>query len=109
MGALTEDDLHHTLMESPPPPFTRLVAHEWQSQSGVGDMVFEDPKNNHFLVVEAKLLRGSKPKYIQQKWEKVQEQAGRYGRDWKHENPSACVKYATFTNRDGLLPQGELP
>ena len=103
-NASNEDDLHRILINSPPHPYTLLEAHEWQSRTGVGDMVFKAPGSNRYLVVEAKLLRNG----VQKKWEKAQEQAGRYGRDWKHENPSAFVKYATFTNRDGLLPQGEL-
>ena len=68
-------------------------------------MVFRAPGSNEYLVVEAKLLKNG----VQKKWEKVQEQAGRYAGDWKHKHPSAFVKYATFTNRDGLLPLGELP
>ena len=103
-NASNEDDLHRILMNSPPHPFTLLEAHEWRSRSGVGDMVFKAPGSNKYLVVEAKMLKNG----VQKKWEKVQEQAGRYGRDWKHEHPSAFVKYATFTNRDGLMPQGEL-
>ena len=103
-NAGNEDDLHRILINSPPHPYTLLEAHEWRSRSGVGDMVFKVPGSNKYLVVEAKMLKNG----VQKKWEKVQEQAGRYGRDWKHEHPSAFVKYATFTNRDGLMPQGEL-
>ena len=104
-NACNEDDLHRILINSPPHPYTLLEAHEWRSRSGVGDMVFKAPGSNKYLVVEAKLLRNG----VQKKWKKVQEQAGRYGQDWKHAHPYAFVKYATFTNRDGLLPLGELP
>jgi len=104
-SADNEDELHSFLINSPPPKYALLAAHEWRSRSGVGDMVFKAPRRNEYLVVEAKVLKNG----ISKKWNKVREQANRYGRDWKHKHPSAFVKYATFTNRDGLLTQGELP
>mmetsp|Transcript_18552 Transcript_18552/g.53256 ORF Transcript_18552/g.53256 Transcript_18552/m.53256 type:complete len:139 (-) Transcript_18552:234-650(-) len=100
-----EDDLHSILMNSPPYPYTKLAAHEWRSHTGVGDLVFQAPGKNQYLVVEAKLLRNG----VQKKREMVREQANRYGRDWKRKHPSAFVKYATFTDKDGLVPLGELP
>lgn len=101
-----EDDLHRILMNSPPPPYLKLAAHEWRSDTGVGDMVFKARGKDRYLVVEAKLLKKNWQKFRE---EKVREQANRYGRDWKRMHPSASVKYATFTNRDGLVSLGELP
>ena len=102
-----EDDLHRILMNSPPPPYLKLAAHEWRSDTGVGDMVFKARGKDRYLVVEAKLLK--KNYWSRKMRKKVQEQANRYGRDWKRMHPSAYVKYATFTNRDGLVSLGELP
>ena len=105
--ANNEDDLHRILMDSPPPSYSKLVAHEWRSDTGVGDMVFKARGKDRYLVVEAKLLK--KNYWSRKMRKKVQEQANRYGRDWKRMHPSAYVKYATFTNRDGLVSLGELP
>ena len=103
--ANNEDDLHRILMDSPPPSYSKLVAHEWRSDTGVGDMVFKARGKDQYLVVEAKLL---KKNWAHRMRKKVREQANRYGRDWKRMYPSASVKYATFTNRDGLVSLGEL-
>ena len=105
--ANNEDDLHRILMDSPPPSYSKLVAHEWRSDTGVGDMVFKARGKDQYLVVEAKLLKKNLSQKMRE--EKVREQANRYGRDWKRMHPSASVKYATFTNRDGLVSIGELP
>jgi len=104
--ANNEDDLHRILIDSPPPSYSKLVAHEWRSDTGVGDMVFKARGKDQYLVVEAKLLKKNWSQKLRE--EKVREQANRYGRDWKRMHPSASVKYATFTNRDGLVSLGEI-
>ena len=108
--AVSETCLHNLIMQFPPNPFTQLVAHEWKSSSGQGDIVLKNPTKNSYLVVEAKFLNKRTGRSARTRRNRgrsyVKEQAKRYGFDWKQMYPYASVTYATLTNENGLVPLG---
>jgi hypothetical protein len=101
--------LQQELIDAPPAPYTKLVAKEWTSLAnmhhvGKGDLVFQKPQTNDFLVVETKHLTTRSGATAQKRRtmnrQKVVEQAFRYGAIWRGHLGSfdGTVTMATYTN-----------
>ena len=75
-------------------------------QFGVGDLVFQEPGQEHYLVVETKFLHpesGNQARNNRNKGrKKVKEQARFYAEKFKQQHPNARIGVATYTNLDGL-------
>jgi hypothetical protein len=110
-----ELELQQELIDSPPRPYTNLIRHEWgdfagggsdstTAHIGKGDLVFQRPNKEDYLVVETKYLRtdsGSNARTSRTgSRRKVMEQAFRYGAIWRAclRTEGGTVTVATYTN-----------
>jgi hypothetical protein len=120
--------LQQELIESPPFPYENLIRHEWgdfggasssssnaaTAHMGKGDLVFQRPNTNDYLVVETKHLRTDKGSTARTSRtasrRKVTEQAFRYGAIWRGYlgTDKGTVTMAKYTNESkDLALQGE--
>jgi hypothetical protein len=109
-----ELELQQELIDSPPCPYTKLIRHEWgdfgggcnntTAHIGKGDLIFQRPNTEDYLVVETKYLRtdsGSNARTSRTgSRRKVTEQAFRYGAIWRGclKTDKGTVTVATYTN-----------
>ncbi|KAG7340323.1 hypothetical protein IV203_023866 [Nitzschia inconspicua] len=120
--------LQRELMDSPPLPYQNLIRQEWgdfgggsngisttpTAHIGKGDLVFQRPNSDDYLVVETKHLRtdsGSRARVSRTaSRRKVVEQALRYGAIWRGSlgTDQGTVTMATYTNefKDGSMDVG---
>ena len=117
---INEDTLQVELIQNPPVPYTQCILREWDVPNneselpGRGDLVFQRPGFQEYLVVETKYLRTDTKGSRSSKRKKVKEQAVFYGQYFQTllKKPWACVKAATYTNLEGLtmvdLPDSRL-
>jgi hypothetical protein len=114
-----ELELQQELIDSPPHPYTNLIRHEWgdfggggrdntTAHIGKGDLVFQRPNSEDYLVVETKYLRtdsGSNARTSRTgSRRKVMEQAFRYGAIWRGclRSEHGTVTVATYTNEGSV-------
>ena len=107
-----EAKLQQSLIQNPPKPYTALHKQEWhvvpgQSHHGVGDLVFQSPGFEKYLVVETKYLREDPAGKSNRKKgkSKVKKQARFYRDKFQSSKPDAHVEMAIFTNLGGLQYQ----
>lgn len=105
--------LQQELIDAPPFPYTQLVGHEWGhfpsslplgDHIGKGDLVFQRPDTDDYLVVETKHLRTDAGPTARTKRNasrrKVTEQAFRYGAIWRGcVGIPGTVTMATYSNQ----------